>query len=225
MAHHPGLGRWAFTDPRSNEFPFLGTARRRSVLHDADADILDQDGVGACVGFTCADILNTSKFYKSRRRPQGRRDYFENDSGFGFYSYATLLDEWPGEQWKPDDTGTTVTSGAEAMRKSGYIDRYEWAWDFGGFLAALERQPVMLGTLWTSGMDDPDSKGLIRPTGDLVGGHAFMAFGVNYVTERLRCRNHWTPEWGHEGDFYLTFKDMEWLIGEQGEVVVPIPVT
>lgn len=216
-----GLGRWYAPDPRSTDFAFAGKVRRKSVLHNADGPILDQDGVGACVGFLDADILNTSMFAVSRHRHK----YLGNDSGFGFYEYATLIDEWPGDHWPPDDTGTSVTSGAEAMRKSGYITRYEHAWDFAGFLAALERQPVMLGTLWTAGMDDPDSYGLIRPTGGIVGGHAFMAFGVNYVHERIRCRNHWTRQWGVGGDFYVGFKDMEWLIGQNGEVVIPIPMT
>lgn len=218
-----GLGRWAISDTQSLDYRYRAPVRRRAVLHNADAPSLDQGDVGACVGFTCADLLNTSKFAKSRRRPQNRRTYFQNDSGLGFYSYATMLDEWP-ERYPPVDFGTTVTAGAKAMQKSGYIDRYEWAFTFEDFLAALERQPVMLGTLWTSGMSDPDVAGLVRPTGELVGGHAYMAFGVNYVSERIRCRNHWTEEWGYKGDFFLTFSDLYWLLGEQGECVVPIPV-
>lgn len=73
-------------------------------------------------------------------------------------------------------------------------------------------------------MDDPNASGLIRPTGELVGGHAYTAFGVNYITERVRCRNHWTADWGRRGDFYVGFADMEWLLAEQGEAVVPLPV-
>lgn len=219
-----GLGCWLSPDPRSQEFRFSAPVRRRSVLHDTNGPILDQGNIGACVGFTAADILNTGTFSRSRRRPQGRRTYFGSDSGFGFYEYATLLDPFP-DKWPPEDFGTTTTAGAEAMRKSGYIDRYEHTWSMSGFLAALERQPVMLGTLWTSEMSDPTNKGFAVPSGELVGGHAYMAFGVNYPEEKIRCQNHWGPEWGLKGDFYVSFQDMDWLINNGGEVVVPIPVT
>lgn len=224
MPRQYGLGHWKAPDPRSQNYLYRATVRRRSVLHAADGPILDQDGVGACGGFFDADILNTAKFYRSRRRPLHRIGYLGDEAGFNFYSAATLLDEWPDEKWPPDDVGTSMTGCAKALQKAGYIDRYEWADDFPMFLAALERQPVGLGTLWTSGMDDPDSKFLIRPTGDLEGGHAFMAFGVNYTSQRIKCRNHWTDGWGDDGDFYVSFADMEWLISQGGEVVVPIPV-
>lgn len=219
-----GLGRWYAPDPRNRDYSFAGTIRRKSVLHNADGPILDQDGVGACGGFMDTDVLNTGMFAKSRKRGSKSSRYMGNDSGFGFYHYATMLDEWFDETWEPDDTGTSVVACAKAMQKANYIDRYEWAFDLSGALAALERQPIMLGTLWTSGMDDPDRRGLVRPTGDLVGGHAFMGFGVNYPSDRVRCRNHWTDEWGVDGDFYIGIEDLGWLIEQNGEVVVPIPV-
>lgn len=224
MPHRPGLGRWKAPDPKSRDYPFTGTVRRKSVLHAANAPITDQNGYGACVGFTDVDILNTAKFVNSRRRALHDDNYLDEDYGLGFYEFATKLDEWPNEQWPPDDLGSSVTAGAKAMQRWGYIDRYEHAFDFETFLAALERQPVMLGTLWTEGMYDPDRKFLVHPTGELAGGHAYMAFGVNYVSEKIKCRNHWTDQWGDDGDFYVSFADMEWLIREGGEVVVPIPV-
>jgi hypothetical protein len=220
-----GLGRWYAPDPRSQRFLVGGQVKRTSVLHTADGPILDQDGLGACGGFTNADILNTAKFRPSRMRVLRDDFYLDGDYGLGFYSFATKLDEWPNEQWPPDDVGTSMVACAKAMQRWKYIDRYEWAPDFASFLHALEQQPVMLGTLWTDGMSDPDSKGIVRPTGELAGGHAYMAFGVNYPRELIRCRNHWTEEWGYGGDFFVRFSDMEWLIAEQGEVVVPRPVS
>jgi hypothetical protein len=51
-----------------------------------------------------------------------------------------------------------------------------------------------------------------------------MAYGVSFRSRRVKCRNHWTREWGLNGNFYVGFDDMEWLIGEQGEILVPVPV-
>lgn len=224
MPHQLGLGRWVDFDPQSLDYRFTATVRRKSVLHADSAPITDQDGWGGCVGYTDLDVLNTAKFAKSRLRGSGGRHYLPNDLGLKFYSLATEIDEWPDEKFPPDDTGTSVLSGAKALKRLNYIDRYEWALTFLDFLAALERQPVMLGTLWTSEMYDPDRSGLVVPKGDLAGGHAYMARGVNYSTERIRCRNHWRKDWGVKGEFYVTFADMEWLLSQQGDAVVPIPV-
>lgn len=221
-----GLGLWLgeqFNDPASRRHTTTATVIR-TVLHSDSAPILDQGNLGACVGFTDADILNCAKFVGSRRRRDKRGRYINNLTGRAFYHEATVRDEWTDETWEPDDTGSSVLAGAKALKDLGYIDRYEWAWDMDGFLAALTRQPVMLGTLWTEGMFDPDAKGLIRPTGDLVGGHAYIARGLNTSKRLVRCRNHWTSDWGVRGEFYLSFDDVAWLIEQQGEVLVPIPV-
>jgi hypothetical protein len=146
-----GLGCWlASNDPRSRTYTtqLKVMETRRTVLHTANAPVLDQDGVGACVGFTCVDLVNTAKFVGSRRAGWGNSSYLANSQGFAFYREATRLDEWTDEAWEPDDTGSSVLAGAKALKRNGYIKRYEWAWDFDGFLAALQRQPVMLGTLW-----------------------------------------------------------------------------
>jgi hypothetical protein len=222
-----GLGCWlGANDPKSMDYLHRGTyqADRQTLVHRVTAPILDQDGIGGCVGFTDADVLNTAKFYRSRKRPAKRTKYLTDEYGYGFYRTATRLDEWTDEAWEPDDTGSSVLAGAKALKADGYIDRYEWAIDVNGFIAALQRQPVMLGTLWTDGMMDPDSSGLIRPTGDLAGGHAYMAYGLNLHTGKVKFRNHWTADWGVNGDFYMLLDDVEWLIAQQGEVLVPVPV-
>lgn len=222
-----GLGCWlGHNDQQSKGYTYKAAIlpSRKSVVHTARAPIADQGDVGACVGFTDLDLLNTAKFYWSRRRGWGSNHYMGNEQGYAFYRDATRRDEWLDEAWEPDDTGTSVLAGAKALKANNYIDSYLWAWDMDSFLPALQRQPVMLGTLWTSGMSDPDSTGLIRPTGDLVGGHAYMAFGVNFRSRLVKCRNHWTRDWGDDGDFYIGFDDMAWLIDQQGEVLIPKPV-
>jgi hypothetical protein len=219
------LGRWVRPmDPRSRDYAYTSRViRPRSVSHGAYARITDQDGVGACVGFTCLDIINTSKFLHSRYQVNRSSTYLGNDRGFDFYGLATGLDKWP-QTWPPEDTGSSILAGAKVLKQLGFIERYEWALTFESFLVALQHQPVMVGTLWTNGMSDPDATGLVRPTGGLAGGHAYMVRGVNFVSRKLRCRNHWTSQWGRDGEFYIGFDDMEWLLSQQGDCVVPIPL-
>src|SRR5690242_4046997 len=130
-----GLGCWlGANDPRSRNFTFTGQvlSERKTVLHTARGPILDQGNLGACVGFSDADLLNTAKFYRSRGRH--RNAYLDSTYGIDFYDKATDLDEWTDENWPPDDTGTSVLAGAKALKAEGFIDRYEWAWDMNGFL-------------------------------------------------------------------------------------------
>lgn len=219
------LGAWlGVRDPRSQNYLYTATpVSGKSVLHVAHAPITDQDGVGGCVGWTDLDTLNYAKFQNSRFFVNHSSRYLVNDKGYDFYHLATVADEWPNEQYPPDDLGSSVLAGAKVLKSLGYVSRYEWAPDFNSFLAAVQRQPVMIGSLWTNGMFDPDSKGLIKPTGDIAGGHAYSIRGVDFQHQLVRMRNHWTPSWGIKGEAFITFDDMKWLLDQQGECLVPIP--
>jgi hypothetical protein len=219
------LGAWlGVHDPRSENFRFSATPiSGKSVLHSAYAPITDQDGVGGCVGWTDLDTLNYTKFQRSRLFVQHSTRYLLNAKGYDFYHLATLEDEWPDEQYPPDDVGSSVLAGAKVLKNLLFVERYEWAYDFNSFLAAVQRQPVMVGTLWTEGMFDPSSKGLIRPTGDLAGGHAYSIRGVDFQNQQVRMRNHWTTGWGVRGEAFIRFDDMKWLLDQGGECLVPIP--
>lgn len=217
------LGCWlqGGKDPRNRNYPYRDVPARRSITHAAGAPISDQNGYNACVGYTCLDTINYAKFSRNRRRINHNTRFLPNPTGLTFYSIATRLDAWPGEAYPPDDTGSTVLAGAKALQQFGFIPSYRWAFTFADFLAAVEQQPVMVGTLWTSGMSDPDQTGLIRPTGSLDGGHAYSVRGVSFARELLRIRNHWGSDWGIKGEAFISFADMQWLLSQQGEVLVP----
>lgn len=219
-----GLGRWVVPeDPQSRRYTFTAPlTSARLVSHGAYAPITDQNGYGACVGYSELDWLNYAKAANSRKFVNGTTRYLTNDTGLNFYHLATIEDQWP-ETFPPEDSGSSVIAGAKVLKNLGYIERYEWAYTFEAFLAALQRYPVTLGTLWTKGMFDPDKNGLVRPTGELAGGHAYTARGFSMTTQKIRCRNHWTKDWGRDGEFYVTFDDMKWLLSQQGDCVVPIP--
>ena len=215
------LGCWlqGGKDPRNRNYPYRATPVRKSITHAAGAPISDQVG-NSCVGYTCLDTVNYAKFSPNRKQINHNTKFLPNSAGLTFYSIATRLDTFP-DTYPPTDSGSTVLAGAKALQQFGLIPSYRWAFSFDDFLAAIEQQPVMVGTLWTDGMMDPDKTGLIRPTGNLAGGHAYSVRGVNFSRELLRIRNHWTSGWGIKGEAFVSFTDMAWLLSQQGEVMVP----
>lgn len=218
------LGRLVEHDPRSRNFAY--PARKlvlRSVDHDGAAPVSDQGELGACVGFTVLDLLNTPKFVKSRLRGSHKRNYLPNSAGLDFYRTSTRADEFPG-QWEPEDTGSSGLGGAKAGVQLGFWDSYTHAFSMTAFLTALMSQPVMCGTSWTNNMFDPDRAGLIRPTGSEAGGHEYAAVAYSTRTHRIKFRNHWTKEWGANGRFYMLAADFEQLLANQGDVTIPAPL-
>jgi len=217
-----GLGLWlGVTDPHNYTYSST-SAPHYSVTWPTYAPILDQGETSGCTGFTGADLVNTAGYVGSRLRVEHSKRYLNNEHGLDFYHLNTLADEWP-EAYPPVDSGSSILAMAKVLKRLGFITGYSWADNFPAMLDALSKGPVMMGTLWTSDMSEPDSSGLIRPTGDLVGGHAYIARGKNYRKRRIRCRNHWRRDWGLDGEFEVGFDDMEWLLSQQGECVVTLP--
>lgn len=218
-----GLGRWAILDPRNRDFDARRTlTAKRSVVWDGSTQpVLDQKDVGGCTGFTVADVLNTPMFAKSRARG-GKKGFLTNADALKFYHQATVNDEFDGT-YPPVDTGSTGTAAAKAAKQARFWSSYGHTFTFESFLANLQQQPVMLGTAWTEGMSDP-RRGVVRPSGEIVGGHEYMACRIDWARGMVGCLNHWTKDWGVNGRFWVALADMEWLLAQDGDVVVPKPV-
>ena len=177
---------------------------------------LDQGREGACVGFSWAHEL------AFRPRPIAS---VTDLVALGIYHEAQRLDEWPGE----DYDGTSVLAGAKAVIARGFMDEYRWAFGLDDLLRAIAyKGPAVLGINWYSGMWRPDSEGRIRPTGLLEGGHAILAprvIGERSPFVEMRRRVYVYNSWG-AGDGWpwgwLNWDDMEVLLHEQGEAVIPV---
>lgn len=211
------LGRHVEHDPRSRNYPALrATKPNVSVLWGHHGPVLDQGQIGACTGNALADCLNTDYFAASR--PNG---YLTEGDALKLYALATQLDTVPGT-YPPDDTGSTGLAVCKAGKQLGYLSSYRHAFGFDHFCAVLQTQPVIVGTNWTSDMFTPDSNGFVAPTGQVEGGHEYLALGIDYTAEMLTFLNSWGGSWGDRGRFYMRFTDFEQLLADQGDVCAPI---
>ena len=80
----------------------------------------------------------------------------------------------------------------------------------------------MLGIDWYEGMYEPDAFGFIDNTGDVLGGHAILCYGVSYKYRYFRLWNSWGNDWGVGGSCKVSFDTMERLLYAQGEAVFPL---
>jgi len=170
---------------------------------------LNQGSTPQCVGYsgykylTSFPVVNLPKF-----KP------------FDLYKRAKENDEWEGE----DYDGSSVRGLFKWLNKAGYVSKYEWTFDV-NILAAhiLTVGPVVVGTDWLSGMEKPDSNGILSVQGHVLGGHAYLLFGCNQQKRMLRMINSW-GNWGQNGRAWISYDDFQVLLNSQGEACVATEV-
>jgi hypothetical protein len=214
------LGRRVEHDPASRQYraveqdPDLA-ALPRKVNHRHYYGVLNQGKLGGCVGWTGADALNTAPL-----RHTGER--WSNADGLDFYRGATRNDQWPGNDYPPNDEGSSGLGLGKYLTSRGLITGYTWTFSWPQFLTALAKTPMCVGIGWTSSMFTPDKTGLVTPTGPDVGGHEFMVHAYDMDAPgggRVKALNHWTKTWGAGGYFYLTFDAMAERLANQGDAM------
>lgn len=223
----PGLGRrWT---PDWNDLKFLVRyiLPRTSTIDvrywDDDYWWGNQGETSECVGYSLAHWLEDAPVVHDREEPPVVQPHY-------IYTNAQFEDEFPGE----DYDGTSVRAGAKILQRLGFIKEYRWAMTAQEIaVAVLEVGPVVFGSLWTEDMFEPDYEYVVRPTGSVVGGHAYLLNGYDARTGFFRIKNSWGKEWGKDGHAYIHINDVERLLAEDGEaclaleqrlpVVEPIP--
>jgi hypothetical protein len=137
------------------------------------------------------------------------------------YREAQKIDEWPGEE--PRYYGTSVRAGAKVLQQYNKIQSYYWAYDLNTLInTVLNIGPVVVGTHWYQGMMVPNRNGLIRISGRVVGGHAYVINGVDTTRRLFRIKNSWGRNWGLQGMAFISFNDMTRLINQRGEICLAI---
>jgi len=175
---------------------------------------LDQGQTPHCVSFAWHHELMALP-----KRVEFASDLAADNMAHQRYYDMQKLDEWAGE----DYDGTSVLAGAKLMRQLGYLDNYRWAFSLTDALRALSYEgPLVIGINWHEDMYDPDAKGFLRDTGEVVGGHALLVSSVSAVYKHVTVWNSWGRSWGNEGRAFLTWNAFGRLLADEGEACVPV---
>jgi hypothetical protein len=176
--------------------------------------VLDQGATPQCVAYSCANWLSCLPIRTIVDTPAYEQ---------ALYDRAQQIDEWPGENYE----GTSVRAGFKVLQEQGHLPNYVWAqseMDIFEFVATTG--PVVMGTDWYSDMFNPDAEGYLNPTGNVVGGHAWLIYGVEQ--DFYYMQNSW-GQWGiwNTGTAKIRRADVAFLLYSQGEAGAgsEVPIT
>jgi len=191
----------------------------RSVDHTRLVPAFDQGNLGSCTGNALAGALMTQPTHI------GRRVYNET-TAIVLYSQATHLDPaaTPATEYPPNDPGSTGLDVCMAGIKDGYMKQFRHCANMAETLILLQYFPVIVGVNWYDSFDNPDNNGLvsISPNAQVRGGHEFELSGLQVVDQEVHAWNSWGENWGDGGKFKFSFADLERLLNEQGDSMVPL---
>jgi len=218
---HPKLGRHVNHDSESRRFTFRTEGLQiKSVVHQRHIPILDQGEVGSCTGDAGIGNLGTSPLFDNL----AHNPYSLDQAGvLKLYNDEENLDgDGP---YPPNDNGSSGLTCAKVLAHAGVITSYQHCFDISSVLLALSAYPFLFGCDWHERMFTPDADGRVRPTGAIAGGHEILCREFDQNGERLIFDNSWGESWGLRGRFYLTLKDFESLLNNDGDVIILMPPT
>jgi hypothetical protein len=200
-----GLGRRYSLDDRDTRFKLARPEGAEAIetRYWITMGQLDQGATSQCVAYSGQRYLTTNPI---RNKPIP--DLSE------LYLDCQRNDEWVGE----DYDGTSVRALFKVLTRRGYVKEYRWASDADAVIKhVLLHGPVVVGTVWTMSMFQPDRLGFIYPDGEEVGGHAYVIIGASRKRQAVRMINSWGPNWGQSGRAWITFTHLDKLIKNYGE--------
>lgn len=176
---------------------------------------LDQGSVGSCTGNAWAHVASS----------QPRTRQLNEANALDIYKRATVLDDAIGiaGHYPPSDTGSTGYYAAQAAVDLGYLaGSPAMAVGLTAVLQQLQAQPGATGIDWYQGFDNPDSNGLVQPTGLIRGGHEIALVECDVENRIVWFGNSWGKGYGvtrgnRDGCFGMTFDDYELMLASGGD--------
>jgi hypothetical protein len=224
------LGRHVHHDSESHRYPFdTAGIPIRAVRHQRHVPVWDQGDIGDCVANAALGILATGPFYATYQH-LAQQPYPLTEAGcVKAYIDLTATDDVPG-QYKPgdpnsEDTGSDGLSAAKLLTGKGAISGYQHTFTLDDALKALQVVPLAVGTVWTSGMEEPNRQGLVSVTGSELGGHEYIADEYDDQRGWVGFQNSWSTSWGVAGRFYMQAEDFGSLLERDGDVTVFTPIS
>lgn len=221
----PRLGRHVVHDPRSRGFAYPVAAAPEKPTKAIRHHIYGPNKTPTQTIRCCTGVDQAVKCDAAENRLKGV--ILGMADAVRVYSLATTLDD-DGQQYPPNDTGSSGLYACKASKQLGLINRYDWL--FAGSqqvlatLAGGQGQPgrcVGVGTWWYDDMftADPESL-LVKPTGPKVGGHQWTITGWDPHYNAFEALCWWGPDFGKNGQFRISFDDLEDLLADDGDAHV-----
>jgi len=177
--------------------------------------VLDQGNEGSCTGHAAVGALGAEPLKYGR---------ISHPLAVRWYKRAQRLDEWPGDNY----VGTSVNAAMQVGRQFGWWDSYRWAFGVDDMRSAVQLGPLVLGVPWYAGMYSTERDGVVRVSGQQVGGHclAVLGWATDYAGHGpgFWWLNSWGPTYGINGVAFVPEATMGKLIAKVGECAVPVGV-
>lgn len=229
-------------DPKSRNFPLAARLDRPKPRKGREwyrRDVFDQNTGGpynswrpeaSCTFQAVAGLLVASPHRMDATVHARLHDLLDPAFRWKGYRLAQTLDAWDGdEETTPRYEGSSGVGAAKAAKALGLVpEDWEYRWAFGGVdevKEALDYAPVAVGTVWRTGMDNPDAKGIVRNEGDVRGGHEWYIGDWNPPTKTFDAWNSWGKAWGQKGRFRVPETVLAELLAEDGDALQWVPPT
>jgi hypothetical protein len=173
--------------------------------------------LGNCTMNAAYGLLMTEPFHQSGW-------VFTEDDCVRGYAQETRLDDAqiPGE-WPPTDTGSSGPFAMQTLQAEGLITDWVHSRSFHAVLRLLMHGPVALGITWFQSMFTPDGSDtlVVDPESGVAGGHEIEARALDVAGQRVKLTNSWGAGWGDQGEVWLAWHDLDFLLSIGGDAVQP----